>query len=1045
MSGPGSLEMPNLDDAQKKLSEQLTRPGSAQGSGSGRLCASTLLDPDLMREGVKESYLGAVYALQQNEHPDKFVHFAQSLREAIDQLARSNRFPECANPRGRDTRKKCLKKTFGRLGQQLSLDHLFDMLAASYGRLSEVAHHNERMSPIQAQELLSEVEGVLDQLTRPQLVIQAEIDKMLKEPPSLDSAARIVALQSRRATQSYTIDEMQDHWLPYARKAGFFKNPPPAKGPESEHERWLPAIYLRKCAKTFGKDVTDVILSYELADRPNPAVYVDFLICAADLTAARLEKVGRKALQEKWDRFMGLLLFAPNYVKVAEKLALNGRYGVATSMLLRALKPEPPGPAAGAAEPAAPAYVLEESLRGIAARAGKGQLPAIRLLDRLLRESVKDLGKDCEELAGADMDPGRNAAATASLLIGCLQDCVVRAARGRNRKRAMKVLHGGDHPVYRRMEMHAYAELPGRFGQEAELALLWHFGCACARSEYLRLLKAAFPALPEGAKRRVLDHIESHDPGTASGQDRADARATGQLQRLECLESIRAHLDPERRRLYEDLLKEFGPIRPDGAVDVSLGGGADPGTFDGKSPGEVFGIVEKYKQPELELADPADEFEAYVRGNPLECSRKAADLGSAHPRILHRLFMGLRDAVQNDERVEWGEVLRLIRDVALRFEQNRALGDSAPETESLRSALLPMFWLVEDGFKKDSLDFGLKESAWSVVEGLVKIGTADAEYHVKESSLTTSLNNLNGASFHAVYQYAAWCKRHDKSQALEEARLVFDEYLDGQDHTVSRHAVLGVFLPGLYQLDQEWAKRLPKKLQSSRKMKIAFWDGYISGNTMYSYAFEDLWKWYDEFMNKGILRGPDLAPVREATIRHVMLAYFYRLPKADAIVEKFLEKNDAEAVARYVDQTGPMLAGKGDDPEFDKTRLARLWRHPALKGSNLVVWFVASPLDRKTTITLYRDHVRQYPGKVDMSRDPAYTLDRYAKDYPSEAAECLEALVGKYPDGAVPDKARGVFEALCGCKDPQVRGTCERIAEKAAQRGLDWKELLPKV
>ena len=113
----------------------------------------------------------------------------------------------------------------------------------------------------------------------------------------------------------------------------------------------------------------------------------------------------------------------------------------------------------------------------------------------------------------------------------------------------------------------------------------------------------------------------------------------------------------------------------------------------------------------------------------------------------------------------------------------------------MRSALLPLFWLVEDGFKRDSVDYGLRSEAWGVLEDLVKIGAADGEYEEypgRTGALDMCLNNLNGVSFHALYQYAAWRRTHDESLTLvKEAKRIFEQYLDGDDHTASRHAVLG--------------------------------------------------------------------------------------------------------------------------------------------------------------------------------------------------------------------------------------------------------------
>ena len=459
----------------------------------------------------------------------------------------------------------------------------------------------------------------------------------------------------------------------------------------------------------------------------------------------------------------------------------------------------------------------------------------------------------------------------------------------------------------------------------------------------------------------------------------------------------------------------------------------DSGSFGGKSSGEVFDLVKKYEPPASPVSeDAADEFGAYVRHNPSECSRKAHELVSAHPRIQRGLFLGLREAVKDGERIEWSGVLPLIKGVVSRFEQNRALlGDSAPETESLRSALLPLFWLVEDGFKRDSVDYGLRSEAWGVLEDLVKIGAADGEYEEypgRTGALDMCLNNLNGVSFHALYQYAAWRRTHDESLTLaEEAKRIFEQYLDGDDHTASRHAVLGIFLPGLYYMDQEWARRLPRRITPRAKTGIAFWDGYVSGKQMYSYAFGDLWEWYDEFMNGPVPQNPALARMHEATAGHVMLAYFYDLGRADGIVERVLQKNDPGVVGLCVQQAYHVLAGKRDDPNFNKARLASLWKHPSLKIHNLDPWFISTPLGDEEAITLYRDHITQYKGKINTAYDPVYKLAEYAEGFPLQVAQCLAVLIHKHKGSILPDVAGEILEALRRSKDPRVEVLCKEI------------------
>ena len=371
------MELPNCTPWQHGLSDQLSEYS------------------DL----VRTSYLGALYVLQQKEYPDKFVHFAQSLREVVDQLARCKEDSKC-NRQTIKARKECLQKTFD-LEERPSVDHLFDMLASTYDRLSRVDHHREKISDAQAQDIMSKVEEALHRSINFPRALDPELVNVMMGRQSPDSAKRLAGLL-RQTDGSPLIDSVQHDWLSHLKEAGFFENPPPASDDQSgNYKRWAPAIYLEICAQTSAKyAVADIIASCALPDRPNIAVYTDFLRCAAVLPPAGMEKVGRKALDENWDRFMRQDQFRANYITVAEKLIQNHKYDVATSMLRRALKPKPSEPrhatgtggsATDHSEPVDP-FMFQKLLGKMPNQAKTKPAPIIKLLTVLLDESIM-LGK----------------------------------------------------------------------------------------------------------------------------------------------------------------------------------------------------------------------------------------------------------------------------------------------------------------------------------------------------------------------------------------------------------------------------------------------------------------------------------------------------------------------------------------------------------------------------------------------------------------------------------------------------------------------------
>ena len=218
-----------------------------------------------------------------------------------------------------------------------------------------------------------------------------------------------------------------------------------------------------------------------------------------------------------------------------------------------------------------------------------------------------------------------------------------------------------------------------------------------------------------------------------------------------------------------------------------------------------------------------------MESNPLEYSKKASELELSDVAIQYELFSGLESAVQKDKDIEWEGVLSLVEHIVSSIPR-----DKNPVSKSY-GAIQRICSLIEIGFKKDSIGFQLKDRVWKVVKSLVGIGT-----HVQEpegypnnetNSLEMSLNNINGMSFHVVYQYAVWCERHGNTKRIlvPEAKQIFEDYLNKklEGHTVSRHAVLGVFLPNFYYLDQRWIKNTC--LRESIRAKM---NGLRSGTDM---------------------------------------------------------------------------------------------------------------------------------------------------------------------------------------------------------------------
>ena len=351
-------------------------------------------------------------------------------------------------------------------------------------------------------------------------------------------------------------------------------------------------------------------------------------------------------------------------------------------------------------------------------------------------------------------------------------------------------------------------------------------------------------------------------------------------------------------------------------------------------------------------------------------------------------------------------------------------------------------WLIEKGLEQDSIRFGLKDKINRIIRRLVYIGARFQEdYSTYQNPLDASLNSANGASFRALYQYAAWCGRHGGAEGMlvDDARQMFKSYLDDRSmHTVARHAVLGFYLPDFYRLDPELAKSIPSKIASDKETKIAFWDGYVS-NQVLPDVFEDLVEMYDEVLDKNLVRDLDSGRTLEYTISHVMLAYFSDLKGADRLVEKFLAKG--ENMELCVRKIGAMIKDKSDNPNFNKKKLVELWERDSFAKHDLGAWLANSPLDRKLAVSLCLKHARNHPGRPDLSNYVG-ALFSYAEEFPDQIADCLVVLIDKRDKDHIPNMMRDVLRRLLDAERPSVSHKCRSVIEKMAQLGPDWSDLL---
>ena len=282
---------------------------------------------------IKDAYMGAIYTLQQEEYPNRLAHFAYSLRDVVDLLARSKQTKESEKMLDRKERKKLLQSVIDPLAkkQTYGYDNEYQILVDECANLSFIAHNKKPITEKQAHEKLTSVEHALRIITVPQTTINETIDKIVMKNPSLKDAKKLTKMQGRVATQLQLLEKLPHRWLPYMIEAGFFKKP-----------NQVSSQYLVKCVAAFPEEVANIILSCTFKDHQhNFIVYTNFLACGLNLPINYLEKIGVKMIEEQWHIFIENYLFAEKYVEVMEILYLNESYDIAVKLAHNTFKPKP--------------------------------------------------------------------------------------------------------------------------------------------------------------------------------------------------------------------------------------------------------------------------------------------------------------------------------------------------------------------------------------------------------------------------------------------------------------------------------------------------------------------------------------------------------------------------------------------------------------------------------------------------------------------------------------------------------------------------------
>ena len=979
-----------------------------------------------------KAYLGALCAYYDSDYPDRASHFAYSLRDVTDHLARESQDPdEVGKGLKPGRRRQLLLKTIDpSTNQSYGRDAEYDLLSKSYSVLSKIAHPRKFSSSSKLAGHLTEVENALHELIVPQIVINKVIDKIISEPSSEINMNRLIGLMINGATQLYVIKNMPPEWLHDAAKAEFFTQPKSKK-------HWLAHLYLYKCVDHDPDKVTEVILSYKPGMiRDDPSIFGEFLRCADKLSAPYVARISKFILDEN---LHDLFVYYPReYLAAATKLYLDGRYDLAVDFASRGLSIDninydryPGGDWLNIPIGDFVNVLMEEDL-----------LPLFGLLADLLERIIMGKAGTDGIVHGADSsmcvmrpsieDSDQNLSDDLERsLVTHMRNCLVHIGRGDpdHLRAAVEITRKKSLLIYRRLEMFAYYTFPDPFRAEMEEYAVRYLGQLTVYHEHYLMLEQHFTSMSESTKKSIVTKIMEYEVPERLRDDWL-------LRSLEC---IKGGLDGEPLVVYQRLAGERGPVSHPGYLMWRGSGDIEPartpGPLEGKSAEDAFKIMAKHVPDARSDDEILDGFSCLVRAQPTESSRLAMRLADADPRVQMVFFRRLDDAVSDKKEIAWGPVLSLMR---------RVLDDLPGAADMLAPKMtVLMSHVLRDAFFNIPPGAEFKDDLWEVVRSMARPESKDEdEWDVLErkmDSITKSINSHDGLSFHVLILYARWlCDVSGEEALAPEVRHILDEYARNPvTHTVSRHSVIGAYFPWLHSVELKWALEMIQEFKTSRMSKIAFWDGYIGTSRLYENVFSDLYDWYEPMLNKSISNEIKWSTMYKRTFAHALLAYLYCLKDSERIFDVFLysldeKKSPKDLVDYCVFEIGIVAREIQKNSGFDVERFKVLWTHPVFSKQNLSDWFVGGKVDKKTKISLYLEYVREYRGKFNLLDGTIGELKTLADEFPPEVANCILCLVSRPLNEYIPDDIHDVLRILE--KHKEVADILKKIRERMAQR-----------
>ena len=613
------------------------------------------------------------------------------------------------------------------------------------------------------------------------------------------------------------------------------------------------------------------------------------------------------------------------------------------------------------------------------------------------------------------------------------------------------------------------------------------------RSEYADLLQEALPALTLEERKRVLSWVRSGiEPGWVDDPD--ERRVWSEHWERDWLHLVREHLDAVDHERLEQLLALHGEARDLRTRDrpIAMAGGwgspLNQEQIRENSLEELRTLIASWNSGETpgdpSLAGLAREFSGAVRSHPLRYSAAAEELEWFPPSFVEALLGGLREALRDQNPMQWKPVLSLGRWIVNQPSPAPNGSDQEPtETETdFEQARKHLMWLLQAGLKASGelgVPFEERERVWALIQAVARDPNPTPEFESEwlEKGIGPhgiGLNTARPAAISSALDYLFWVNRSlavDEEPlgmaAVPEVETLLAEHLDpSRDPSIGVRAVVGRELGRLIWFDPTWIEESYELLFPGRPehsgLHSALFDGYLR----YGWKSPTAVTLVPEVFEAAILRigevragekGEESADRQLAD--HLMTLYWQGLLPLQgdpALLERFFSLAPPELRSRAIHFVGWALNRTEED--IDPRILERLrglweWRvsagkgHPFSQSEGMRVeewmefgwWFASRAFDPQWAIPYLQTALR-FRGIVEWEHGVVEYLADLVRDWPGEVIDTL-ALFDPQPAGEPwrvnywLDHAKTILRECLQSKDPTVSAKTKEVINRWIARG----------